>query len=503
MTKQRKGSEARTPIRDAVIVDDMRINRRVLEVHLERLGYHCRHAASGPEAIAACETRRPDVLLLDVVMPGMDGIEAAALIRALPGCADVPILLLTGLEAAEVGARATTVGISAVLDKPVQADALRSALRRHVPAPVTAVDEPTAGRRPARKRPTRVLVVDDSALVRKVLTEIIASDPTLEVVGTARDARRAWEKIQRLSPDVLTLDIEMPGMDGLTFLARLMSLRPTPVVMISALTERGSRETIRALELGAIDFVAKPRLNLAEGIEAMAAEMIAKVKVAAQAHLPQPPLPPLPPVTRTPSVGYATAADTVVAIGASTGGPRALAEIVTSLPADFPPVVIVQHMPATFTGSFAARLDGLSAVDVQEAQGGETLRAGLVLIAPGHSHLVVERGPRGLVTRLHTAEPVNYHRPSVDVLFDSLADVHGDRTVGVILTGMGADGARGLAALRRAGATTIGQDEATCLIYGMPRVAAELGAVERALPLHRIPAALVKLTARASRRRRA
>ena len=473
----------------------------VLEVHLGKLGYRCRHAANGREAVAACEERLPDVVLLDVVMPEMDGADAAELIRALPGGKDVPILFLTGLEGTDIEKRAATIGVAAVLDKPVEVVALRRALRRHVLPEVLAAARKSPRSRARARKPTRVLIVDDSAVMRGVLTQILSSDPGLEVVSAACDARRAWDKIQRFSPDVVTLDIEMPGMDGLTFLARLMRLRPTPVVMISSLTERGSRETIRALELGATDFVAKPRVDVAKGIEAMAADVIAKVRVAATARMPDKALAPVVPSGKRAPVSYRGATDRVVAIGASTGGPRALSEIVTALPTNFPPVVIVQHMPATFTGSFAARLDGLSAVDVREAQGGEVLQSGLVLIAPGHSHLLIEPHARGLVARLEVSDPVNYHRPSVDVLFHSLAAHHARQTIGVLLTGMGADGAYGLAALRQAGATTIGQDEDTCLVYGMPRVAADLGAVERALPLPRIPSALLQLTARGARRR--
>jgi two-component system chemotaxis response regulator CheB len=333
----------------------------------------------------------------------------------------------------------------------------------------------------------RVLVVDDSALMRKLLTEIINSAPDLEVVGAAPDAAVAREMIKALNPDVLTLDVQMPKMDGLEFLEKLMRLRPTPVVMVSAFTEAGSETTLRALELGAVDFAGKPRADSAASMEEYAQELTEKLRAAKGARLRR--LPPLstPASTATASRTAAPArsggVNRIIFVGASTGGTEAIKQFLLGIPADCPPIMIVQHMPETFTHSFARRLDSLVAPRVLESQGNERLEAGTVYIAPGHSHLLVKRSASGLSTELQKTPPVNRHRPAVDVLFDSAAAVVGKQALGVILTGMGKDGAQGLLRMRQAGARTFGQDEASCVVYGMPREAYLVGAVEEVYAL--------------------
>jgi two-component system chemotaxis response regulator CheB len=332
----------------------------------------------------------------------------------------------------------------------------------------------------------RVLVVDDSALMRKLLTEIINALPDLEVVGSAPDAHMAREMIKTLNPDVLTLDVQMPKMDGLEFLERLMRLRPMPVVMVSAYTEAGSDTTLRALELGAVDFIGKPRAESQQRMEEYAQELGEKIRAAKGARLRR--LQPLPTAansaaTLRPSAVRAGGSNKIIFIGASTGGTEAIKQVLLGIPADCPPILIVQHMPETFTGSFARRLDSLCAPRVIESAGGERLENGTVYIAPGHSHMVIKRTGSGLVTELQQTPPVNRHRPSVDVLFDSAAAVMGKQAVGVILTGMGKDGAQGLLRMRQAGAYTLGQDEASCVVYGMPREAALVGAVEEVASL--------------------
>lgn len=340
--------------------------------------------------------------------------------------------------------------------------------------------------------PVRVLIVDDSAVMRKVLTEIINSVPDLQVVGAAADAHAARELIKTVLPDVVTLDVAMPGMDGLDFLDRLMRLRPTPVVMVSAFTESGSDATLRALELGAVDFIGKPRLESGQSIEAYTQELAEKLRAARGARLKRP-----GGLTSASSPGAAKPAPSPVAaapvrwawgkilfVGASTGGTEALKVFLLGLPADCPPVLIVQHMPETFTASFAKRLDSLCAPRVIESQGNERVEGGTVYIAPGHSHLQIRRGPTGFLTELLQTPPVNRHRPSVDVLFHSAANVVGRNAVGVILTGMGKDGAQGMLAMHQAGAKTYGQDEASCVVYGMPREAALIGAVDEVVSLN-------------------
>jgi two-component system chemotaxis response regulator CheB len=338
----------------------------------------------------------------------------------------------------------------------------------------------------------RVLVVDDSALMRRVLSDLLARDPGIEVVGAAPDPYVAREKILELNPDVLTLDVEMPRMDGLAFLERLMRSRPMPVLMVSSLTEAGCATTLRALELGAVDFVTKPALDLREHLPELAREVAAKVKVAAAARVRRSAGPPRPPQDRT-RAGTFRSTDQVIAMGASTGGTQALQEVLLAFPPDGPGIVIVQHMPERFTRSFAERLDSLCTVRVKEAEDGDRVLTGHALVAPGGRHMRVAREGGLYRVRLSDDPPVNQHRPSVDVLFHSCAAHAGPNAVGILLTGMGADGARGLLAMRHVGARTIAQDEATCVVFGMPKEAIALGAAEQVLPLSRVPAAAQEL----------
>jgi len=339
----------------------------------------------------------------------------------------------------------------------------------------------------------RVLIVDDSALMRQLLTEIFAAVPGLEVVGAAADPYAAWEKIQRLRPDVLTLDVEMPRMDGLTFLEKLMRLRPMPVLMVSSLTQQGCETTLRALELGAVDFVTKPTIDVRDGTILLADELVAKVQAVSRARVrpatPRPATAPARPPTR--GVRF-DATHKVLALGASTGGTEALRDVLGALPPDAPGVVVVQHMPEQFTRAFANRRDTLCQVRVKEAADGDRILPGHVLIAPGNHHMEVRASGASYSVRLHQAPPVNRHRPSVDVLFDSCAQVLGRNAVGALLTGMGADGARGMLRLKEAGALTIAQDEASCVVYGMPKEAVLLGGASEVLPLDRIAAGLLR-----------
>ncbi|WP_419252928.1 protein-glutamate methylesterase/protein-glutamine glutaminase [Caulobacter sp. ErkDOM-YI] len=323
----------------------------------------------------------------------------------------------------------------------------------------------------------RVLVVDDSATMRSLITAALNRDPDIEVCGAAGDPFEARGMIKALNPDVVTLDIEMPNMNGIEFLEKIMRLRPMPVVMVSTLTQAGAEMTLRALELGAIDCVAKPADAL--GTQDALNEIVVKVKIAARASV-RTKADTAPVVARTKS--YMPSGD-IVAIGSSTGGVEALLAILTMFPDTCPPTVITQHMPATFTASFAARLDRASGAKVQEATDGALLEPGKVYVAPGGAtHLEVVRSG-GLRCRLIAGDPVSGHRPSVDVLFNSVANAVGDKAVGAILTGMGRDGAQGLLAMRKARAKTLGQDEQSCVVYGMPRAAFEIGAVEKQVSL--------------------
>jgi len=338
--------------------------------------------------------------------------------------------------------------------------------------------------------PVRVMIVDDSALMRQILTEILSADREIEVVGTAPDPLVARERIKALSPDVLTLDIEMPRMDGLSFLEKLMALRPMPVVVVSTLTQKGADAAVRALELGAVECVGKPLSDIRLGMTALAEPLVAAVKTAARtrprARSSGDAAPPRLAVDPTLST-----AGRIVAIGASTGGVEALQQLLVQLPAESPAVLITQHMPPGFTSSFAKRLDTRCAVSVIEATDGRRVLPGHAYIAPGALHLELVRTGAHFACRLHDGPPVSGHRPSVDVLFHSIAGTAGRNAIGMILTGMGRDGADGLLAMRKAGARTFGQSEASCLIYGMPKAAMQVGAVETELPLDQLARKIV------------
>lgn len=336
----------------------------------------------------------------------------------------------------------------------------------------------------------RVLIVDDSATARAVLREILESDPTIEVVATATDAYVARDKIVELKPDVVCLDVEMPRMDGITFLKRLMHYMPIPVVMVSSLTQKGAKTTLEALEAGAVDFVPKPHSYIYDGKEEMHDELIAKVKTAAKAKVKQVVLRDAQQANTT---SLAETTNKILAIGASTGGTEALKDVLMGLPRNAPGTIIVQHMPANFTGPFAERLNGLCAMEVREAKNGDSITPGVALIAPGDYHMVVRRSGARYYVEIGSGEKVSGHRPSADVLLNSVAKIAGSNAIGVILTGMGGDGARGLLAMRNAGAKTIGQDEASCVVYGMPKVAYDIGAVERQLPLQLIANGILEL----------
>ncbi len=352
-------------------------------------------------------------------------------------------------------------------------------------------------------RKIRVVVVDDSALVRSLLTEIINRQPDMACVGAAADPLAAREMIRELNPDVITLDVEMPRMDGLDFLERLMRLRPMPVVMVSTLTERGADVTLRALELGAIDFVAKPKIGVADGLQRLASDIADKVRVAASAQvrkLPAAPArgdghaasgQPARPAAPVAALGRLST-EKIIFIGASTGGTEATRELLMALPADAPAVMITQHMPPGFTRNYAARLDGLCAINVKEASDGERVLPGHAYIAPGGLHLSVERSGANYIARVADGEPVNRHKPSVEVLFLSAARVVGPNALGVMLTGMGADGARAMKVLRDAGSWNLVQDEASCVVFGMPKEAIAAGAAHEVLPLREIGPRLIE-----------
>ena len=339
---------------------------------------------------------------------------------------------------------------------------------------------------------SKVLIVDDSALMRQLLTQILGSDPDLEVVGTASDPYVAREKIKALNPDVLTLDIEMPRMDGLTFLEKLMRGHPMPVVMISSLTGNGADTTLRALSLGAIDYVSKPKVDVSNGTVEQADEIVAKVKAAARARVRRTGASAAPLAASSEKNYQFSATHKVVAIGASTGGTEALKELLMPLPADFPGIVIVQHMPEAFTRQFSERLDSLCRIRVKEAQDGDRILPGHALLAPGGHHMTVVRRGMEYGVHVYRGERVNRHLPSVDVLFSSCAHSMGKNALGVLLTGMGADGAKGMLEMKQAGSFNIAQDESTSVVFGMPREAILLNAVDRVLPLGHIPEALLQ-----------
>lgn len=354
----------------------------------------------------------------------------------------------------------------------------------------------------------RVVVVDDSALVRSLLAEIINRQNDMECVGTANDPLIAREMIRELNPDVITLDIEMPKMDGIEFLGRLMRLRPMPVVMISTLTERGAEVTMRALELGAVDFVSKPRVGLTDGINELASQIVDKVRVAAAAHIRRtvtPTAPATPGPANPPKAHQFTgrvSTEKLVCIGASTGGTEAIKEVLTRMPADSPGIVITQHMPAGFTTSFAARLNGLCQITVQEASNGARILPGHAYIAPGGKQFRIEKSGANYVCVVEDGEPVNRHMPSVEVLFKSAARLVGRNAYGIMLTGMGNDGAKAMKEMRDAGSYNYVQDEASCVVFGMPREAILHGAADEILPLTAIaPALLARLSGAGDRYR--
>ncbi|MGE4295244.1 MAG: chemotaxis response regulator protein-glutamate methylesterase [Campylobacterales bacterium] len=331
----------------------------------------------------------------------------------------------------------------------------------------------------------RVLIVDDSATARAVIREILEQAPDIEVVAVAPDAYVARDKVVQLKPDVICLDVEMPRMDGITFLRKLMQHMPTPVVMVSSLTRKGAQVTLDALEAGAIDYVAKPHSYIYDGGAEIAKELIEKVRAAAKANVQHR-------TSTTPAkpVAYTALAETtqkLIAIGASTGGTEAIKEVLTRMPRNSPGIIIVQHMPASFTGPFAQRLDTLCEIDVREAKDGDSISIGQALIAPGDYHMALRRSGARYYVELGGGDKVSGHRPSVDVMFNSVAKNAGANAVGVILTGMGADGAKGMLHMRQAGARTIAQDEKSCVVFGMPKVAIELGGAERIVPLENIP----------------
>jgi two-component system chemotaxis response regulator CheB len=361
----------------------------------------------------------------------------------------------------------------------------------------------------AEKRRIKVLIVDDSALVRSLLTDILRADPGIEVVGVASDAHIAREKIKALNPDVLTLDVEMPRMDGITFLKNLMRLRPMPVVMVSSLTERGADVTLDALALGAVDYLSKPKIDLAVTLKDYGDELIEKIRAASKAsvraldprraatiatnmttkaaHSTDAVLPKAPPPKQLRTT------DRIIAIGASTGGTEAIKEVLMRLPPDTPGVVIAQHIPKAFSGPFAKRMNDCCHVTVYEAEDGQQVLAGHAYIAPGDRHLMVVRDGARYVCRLDDGVPVNRHKPSVDVLFRSVAQNAGGNAIGAILTGMGKDGARGLKEMLDAGSRTIAQDEATSVVWGMPGEAVALGAAQHVLPLENVAAKILSL----------
>ena len=358
----------------------------------------------------------------------------------------------------------------------------------------------------AGKRRIRVLIVDDSALVRGLLSDILSADRSIEVVGVASDAHVAREKIKSLNPDVITLDVEMPKMDGITFLRNLMRLRPMPVVMVSSLTERGADVTLDALAIGAVDYLSKPKIDLAATLKDYGDELIEKIKTAARASVraldprraaamaaarPAHNADAVLPKARPPRQLRTT--DRIIAIGASTGGTEAIKEVLIRLPPDAPGVVIAQHIPKAFSTPFARRMNDCSQVTVYEAEDGQQVLAGHVYIAPGDRHLMVVRDGARYVCRLDDGLPVNRHKPSVDVLFRSVAQNAGGNAIGVLLTGMGKDGARGLKEMLDAGSLTIAQDEPTSVVWGMPGEAVSLGAVQHVLPLESVTAKILSL----------
>ena len=356
----------------------------------------------------------------------------------------------------------------------------------------------------------KVLIVDDSALVRQVLTEVLSKDRELEVIGSAADPYIAREKIKKLKPDVITLDVEMPKMDGITFLSNLMRLHPLPVVMISSLTEKGADVTLQALELGAVDFVTKPKISVSDGLAEYANEICTRVKQAARVNVkaisdriaaralgksdgPDPKLSADAVISKSARPKHYRTTDTIIAIGASTGGTEAIRVVLESLPPDTPGIVISQHIPAAFSKPFSARMDKASSMTVVEAKDNQQILPGHVYIAPGSHHLLVEKNGARYICKLHDGPPVNRHKPSVDVMFRSVAQNAGPNAIGILLTGMGDDGAKGLLEMRQASAPTLIQDEKTSVVWGMPGEAAKLNAADEEQPLQKIAGRLIEL----------
>jgi two-component system chemotaxis response regulator CheB len=356
---------------------------------------------------------------------------------------------------------------------------------------ITAVPKPGAA-----TKAIKVLIVDDSAVVRKLLTRELSKDPMIEVVATAADPFFARDKIVALQPDVVTLDVEMPRMDGITFLRKLMEHLPLPVIVISSLSGPGTKTAVEAMAAGAVDVVGKP--GSAYSIENLSALLIEKVKLAAKARVRTITTPAPAIRTRPTATSMVATTDKIIALGASTGGVQALTEVLTHLPATTPGIVIVQHMPARFTESFAARLDESCHMRVKEAADGDTVLTGQALIAPGGLHMRLKRSGARYYVEVCDGPEVHHQRPSVDVLFDSVAKYAGANAIGAILTGMGADGARGLLHMRQAGARTIAQDEKSSIVFGMPMEAIKCGAAESVLPLEQVAPALMRLAAAAA-----
>ncbi len=341
----------------------------------------------------------------------------------------------------------------------------------------------------------RVLVVDDSAMVRSILSKGLELDPDIEVVGSAADPYFARDKILELRPDVLTLDVEMPKMDGVEFLRRLMPQYPLPIVMVSSLTERGKEITVRALEAGAVDFVTKPSTDITRGLNGMLDDLRSKIKIASRANVSSWKKKQYKPARTLSSIHNSPveSADKVIAIGASTGGTEAIRQVLTRLPSDVPGGVIVQHMPAGFTSMFAKRLNDQCAVAVKEAEPGDQVMRGRFLIAPGDFHMTVKRSGGIYVVECNKSRKVCGHRPSVEVLFQSVAKYVGNNAVGVVLTGMGSDGADGLVSMRETGARTIAQDESTSVVFGMPKVAFERGGTDKLVPIHKVASEVMSM----------
>lgn len=337
----------------------------------------------------------------------------------------------------------------------------------------------------------KVLVIDDSALIRHLLTEIINSHADLTVVACAPDPIVARELIKLHNPDVLTLDVEMPRMDGLEFLERLMRLRPMPVLMVSSLTEEGSNVTLKALELGAVDFISKPKMDIAAGLKSYSDLIAEKLRTCASAHVRSRPSVESSVKRHLVSKGY-TSTEKVIFVGASTGGTEAIRHFLEPLPADMPAIMITQHMPENFTRTFAERLDKLCQLNVQEARHNTRVLPGHVYIAPGNAHLEIVRSGANYMTSLNEGEPVNRHRPSVDVLFMSAARIAGANAIAVILTGMGKDGALGMKVMKEAGAITFAQNEESCIVFGMPKEAIALGVIDEVLPLDVLPSRVLE-----------